>query len=143
AASWPPFPADSAASHKRLQRPARHSRPLPQFAGIVSGSVSRLRGSSVRRGRFLDELDQGAEGALRVHEGHRRPPAPRAGDVVDLGEHYWCLRKSVILSSPTLSRSSGFVMPRPSPGARQRTPILPSWRFWWICQAASPVASSG
>src|SRR5699024_6284269 len=85
--------------------------------------------------RGAEDVPVPADGGLEVLDGD--------GDVVDLREeathplgvlavllvdeaHAPCLRKRVILSSPTLARNSGSSIPSPSSGARQSTPILPS-----------------
>src|SRR5262245_42197172 len=82
------------------------------------------------------------DGAVEVAHGDR--------DVVDLGDDgiahaltplWW--RRNRVIWSRCFSRSSGFVTPRPSSGARQSTPTFPSTRLWWTCAAASPVSSSG
>ncbi len=48
--------------------------------------------------------------------------------------HAPCRRNRVMRSSPDRRpQGSGSSMPRPSAGARQRTPILPSCRLRWTC----------
>ena len=65
-------------------------------------------------------------GAERRHCGTRRSDPAEAVDRVDV-----------------LARSSSSRTPRPSSGARQSTPTLPWWVFWWTSRAAWPTSSSG
>src|ERR1700722_15706921 len=154
-----------------LHRLQRHAAVVDPVADVVQpltlvGEVLGDGGRVVDRGEELDVgvghfeerlLDSVGFDTLAVfHRGAEDFGVPGDGclevvhrdrHMVDLGQqgitHAPCLRNKVIRSSPTLARSSGSSMPRPSTGARHSTPILPSCRLWWTWYAASPPCSSG
>jgi hypothetical protein len=59
------------------------------------------------------------------------------------GERQGWRRKRVMALSPTVARFSGSSMPRPSDGARHRTPTLPSASLRCTVRAATPTSVSG
>src|SRR5690606_7001992 len=81
----PTLAVGSTASASRSGRPAPPSTSITHAPQATSGPARRSGpGSSGRAVRLLlDQFDERAEGGLRVDEGHRRPPAARAGLLVD------------------------------------------------------------
>src|SRR5262249_58177562 len=102
----------------------RHTRLVSDWSSdVCSSDLTSTAPSSTAVGAAV-VLD----GAVEVAHGDR--------DVVDLGDDgvahalaplWW--RRNRVIWSRCRSRSSGFVTPRPSPGARQSTPTFPSTRL--------------